>query len=156
MTIVTPRPPHGPGTESRLHPSRVWHIERGPGRRRRRGQLTAASARSGRLRAVAAGVTYLLNTNAISHLMKAAPRLENWMAGLDRGDRLVTCTIARGEILFEIARLPQGRRRTELEEAGRQFLAASSCEPVPERARDFYAAVKLARQQRGLALDEND
>jgi predicted nucleic acid-binding protein len=27
---------------------------------------------------------------------------------------------------------------------------------VPERAGDFYAAVKLARQQRGLALDEND
>ena len=105
---------------------------------------------------MAAGVTYLLNTNAISHLMKAAPRLENWMAGLDRGDRVVTCTIARGEILFEIARLPPGRRRTELEEAGRQFLAALSCEPVPERARDFYAAVKLARQQRGLALDEND
>ena len=29
-------------------------------------------------------------------------------------------------------------------------------EPVPERAGDLYAAVKLARQQRGLTLDEND
>jgi len=27
---------------------------------------------------------------------------------------------------------------------------------VPERAGDLYAAVKLARQQRGLPLDEND
>ena len=27
---------------------------------------------------------------------------------------------------------------------------------MPERAGDFYAAVKLARQQRGLSLDEND
>jgi predicted nucleic acid-binding protein len=26
----------------------------------------------------------------------------------------------------------------------------------PGRAGDFYAAVKVARQQRGLALDEND
>jgi predicted nucleic acid-binding protein len=69
---------------------------------------------------------------------------------------VVTCTISRGEILFGIARLPSGRRRTELEEAGRQFLAAVRCEPVPERAGDFYATVKLARQQRGLALDEND
>ena len=67
---------------------------------------------------------------------------------------MVTCTISRGEILFGIARLPSGRRRTELEEAGRQFLAAVRCEPVPERAGD--ATVKLARQQRGLALDEND
>ena len=43
-----------------------------------------------------------------------------------------------------------------LVETGRQFLAALRCEPVPERAGDFYAAVKLDRQQRGLTLDEND
>ena len=78
------------------------------------------------------------------------------MAGLDRDDRVVTCAITRGEILFGIARLPAGRRRTELEETGRQFLAVFRCEPVPERAGDLYAAVKLARQQRGLTLDEND
>jgi predicted nucleic acid-binding protein len=105
---------------------------------------------------VANGVTYLLDTNAISDLMRAAPGIEHWMAGLDRDDRVVTCTITRGEILFGIARLPAGRRRTELEETGRQFLAVFRCEPVPERAADFYAAVKLARQQRGLTLDEND
>ena len=101
-------------------------------------------------------MTYLLDTNAISDLMRAAPRIENWMAGLDQGDRVVTCTIVRGEVLFGIARLPAGRRRTELVETGRQFLATLRCEPVPERAGDFYAAVKLDRQQRGLTLDEND
>jgi predicted nucleic acid-binding protein len=105
---------------------------------------------------VAAGVTYLLDTNAIGDLMRAAPRIETWMAGLGQGDRVVTCTIVRGEVLFGIARLPAGRRRTELEETGRQFLDVFRCEPVPERAGDFYAAVKLARQRRGLALDEND
>ena len=78
------------------------------------------------------------------------------MAGLDPGDRVVTCTIVRGEILFGIERLPAGRRRTELEETSRQFLTVVRCEPVPELAGDFYAAVKLTRQQRGLALDEND
>ncbi len=30
------------------------------------------------------------------------------------------------------------------------------CEPIPEHAADFYAAIKLARRQRGLSLDEND
>jgi len=98
-------------------------------------------------------VTYLLDTNAISDLMRSASHIENWMAGLDPGDRVVTCTIVRGEILFGIARLPLGRRRTELEETGRQFLDTVHCEPVPERAGDFYAAVKLARQQRGLTMD---
>ena len=101
-------------------------------------------------------VTYLLDTNAISDLMRAARRIENWMAGLDDRDRVVTCAVVRGEVLFGIARLPQGRRHTELEEAARQFLAVFRCEPIPVRAGDFYAAIKLARQQRGLALDEND
>lgn len=99
---------------------------------------------------------YLLDTNAISDLMRATPRIEAWMAGLDPGDRVVTCTIVRGEILFGIARLPPGRRRTELEETARQFLAVVRCEAVPERAADLYAAMKSARQQHGLALDEND
>jgi predicted nucleic acid-binding protein len=37
-----------------------------------------------------------------------------------------------------------------------QFLAVLHCEAIPERAGDFYAVVKAARQQRGLTLDEND
>ena len=99
---------------------------------------------------------YLLDTNAISDLMRASPRIENWMARLDQRDRVVTCTIVRGEILFGIARLPESRRRAELEETGHLFLAALHCEPVPERAGDHYADVKFARYQRGLTLDEND
>jgi predicted nucleic acid-binding protein len=101
-------------------------------------------------------VTFLLDTNAISDLMRADPRVEKWMAGLQEGDRVVTCAIVRGEILFGISRLSEGRRRAELEQTGRQFLDAFRCEPVPEKAGDFYAAVKLARSRLGLALDEND
>jgi predicted nucleic acid-binding protein len=78
------------------------------------------------------------------------------MAGLDEGDSIVTCTIVRGEILFGISRLLEGKRRAELEQAGRQFLDAIRCEPVGDRASDFYAAIKLARYSRGQALDEND
>jgi predicted nucleic acid-binding protein len=101
-------------------------------------------------------VIYLLDTNAISDLMRAEPRIENWMAALDRDDRVVTCPIVRGEILFGIARLPTGRRRAELEGTAHHFLGAIRCEPVPELAASFYASVKLARQRGGLALDEND
>ncbi|MFN0103700.1 MAG: type II toxin-antitoxin system VapC family toxin [Bryobacteraceae bacterium] len=101
-------------------------------------------------------MTYLLDTNAISELMRADPRIERWMGGLNPGDRIVTCTIVRGELLFGVSRLPEGRRRTELEQMGHRFLDAFHCEPVPEAAGDFYAAVKLRRQRRGLVLDEND
>jgi predicted nucleic acid-binding protein len=88
--------------------------------------------------------------------MRADAGIENWISGLDQGDRVVTCVIVRGEILFGIARLPGGRRREDLEQAGHQFLNALRCEPVPERAGDYYANLKLTRQQRGLTLDEND
>jgi predicted nucleic acid-binding protein len=101
-------------------------------------------------------VTYLLDTNAISDLMRGAPRIETWIAGLNETDTIITCTIVRGEILFGISRLPEGRRRAELEQAGHDFLAAFHCEALPERAGDIYAAVKVTRRQRGLTLDEND
>jgi tRNA(fMet)-specific endonuclease VapC len=101
-------------------------------------------------------MTYLLDTNTISDLMRTDARVENWMAGLDPADSIVTCTIVRGEILFGISRLPTGARRTELERIGKQFLDAFQCEPVPVRAADFYASLKAERQRRGLTLDEND
>jgi predicted nucleic acid-binding protein len=58
---------------------------------------------------------YLLDTNAISDLMRADLRIEKWMASLNEDDRVVTCTIVRGEILFGIARLAESRRRADLE-----------------------------------------
>ena len=92
---------------------------------------------------------YLLDTSAVSDLMRADPRIENWIAGLDSADRVVTCTIVQGEILFGISRLPPGRRRTDLEETGHRFLSAFRCEPVPERAAGIYADLKLTRQRLG-------
>ena len=101
-------------------------------------------------------MTHLLDTNAISDLMRAAPRVENWIAGLDGGRSHRDMSDTKGEVLFGISRLPAGRRRTELGQTGRQFLAAFHCQSVPEQSGDLYAAVKLMRHQRGLALDEND
>jgi tRNA(fMet)-specific endonuclease VapC len=39
---------------------------------------------------------------------------------------------------------------------GRQFLDAFYCEAIPAQAANLYAAIKLARQRKGLTLDEND
>jgi hypothetical protein len=40
-------------------------------------------------------MTDLLGTNAISDRLRASPKIETWMAGLDDEDRVVTCTIVR-------------------------------------------------------------
>ena len=79
-----------------------------------------------------------------------------WLATVSPSDRVVTCTVARGEILFGLARLAPGRRRTELEEKASKVLAAIPCEAVPVAAGDQYAALKVIQQKRGLSLDEND
>jgi tRNA(fMet)-specific endonuclease VapC len=101
-------------------------------------------------------VTYLLDTNAFSDLMRADSRIESWLSALNEDDRVVTCTIVRGEILFGIGKLTESKRRAQLEARALHLLSILPCEPVPERAGDFYAVIKVARQRRGLALDEND
>jgi predicted nucleic acid-binding protein len=98
-------------------------------------------------------VTYLLDTNAISDLIRGAAGIESWLSSAGQEDRVVTCAIVRGEVLFGIAKLPEGKRRRGLEERVRPLLGSLPCEPIPERAGDFYASIK---QRAGLMLDEND
>jgi predicted nucleic acid-binding protein len=45
-------------------------------------------------------VIYLLDTNAISPLMREDARMASWLSSIGLDDRVVVCTIARGEILF--------------------------------------------------------
>jgi len=101
-------------------------------------------------------VIYLLDTNAISDLIRNDQRMADWVSSLRDDDRLVTCTIVRGEIMFGIARLAQGRRRVELEQKAERLFAVVPCEPIAAFAGDVYATIKLTQQQRGLSLDEND
>jgi predicted nucleic acid-binding protein len=101
-------------------------------------------------------VIYLLDTNAVSALMRADVRVTSWLSSIGADDRVVICTITRGEILFGLERLAQGRRRTELEAKAGKLFAILPCEPVPSGAGDRYANVKISQQRRGLPLDEND
>ncbi|MCI0392836.1 MAG: PIN domain-containing protein [Acidobacteria bacterium] len=99
---------------------------------------------------------FLLDTNAFSDLMRNHPKVDARLANVPATDRAVICSVVRGEIRYGIERLPQGKRRQELEAKASNLFAVIPCEPVPEAAGDHYATVKLNRQLRGLALDEND
>ena len=101
-------------------------------------------------------MTYLLDTNAISALMRADARMASWLASIGADDRVAICTIVRGEILFGLERLAPGRRRTELEGKVGKLFAVLPCEPNPPAAGDRYANLKFSQQRRGLPLDEND
>ena len=69
---------------------------------------------------------YLLDTNAISALMRKDTRMGSWLSSLLADDRAVINTITRGEILFGLGRLAQGRRRAELE-AKAHLVSRSGC-----------------------------
>lgn len=99
---------------------------------------------------------FLLDTNAFSDLMREHPQLAGRLVALAPTDRIVICSVVRGEIRYGIERLPQGRRRQELETKAAKLFAVLPCESVPEKAGDHYATIKRARQQKGLMLDEND
>jgi len=101
-------------------------------------------------------MTFLLDTNAFSDLMREHPRMDARLASVSSTERVVICSVIRGEIRYGIERLPQGKRRQELEAKATKLFAITPCEPVPEAAGDYYATVKLSRQRKGLALDEND
>lgn len=101
-------------------------------------------------------MTFLLDSTAFSDLMREHAKVDARLASLPPTDRAVICSVVRGEILYGIERLPPGKRREDLEAKAARLFAIVPCEPVPQAAGDHYAKVKLARQQRGLALDEND
>lgn len=99
---------------------------------------------------------YLLDTNAVSDLMRGDPRIHARFALLPVSDRASICTITLGETLHGIALLPPGRRRQDLEADANQILPTLLCDPVPPAAADQYARMKVDQARLGLSLDEND
>jgi len=101
-------------------------------------------------------MTYLLDTSACSALMKEDPKVINKLQTLPEVDTLVICPIVRGQILFGISILPEGRKRQDLHEKAEKIFASMDCISVSEGASDYYAAVKLKRRKQGLTMEEND
>jgi predicted nucleic acid-binding protein len=99
---------------------------------------------------------YLLDATACSDLMREDPGTLMRLARLQEADRVFSCVIAWGEILFGIERLMPGRRRQELEIRAYQLLTRLTVEPVPVSAADHYRRIKIGRERFGLATGEND
>lgn len=92
---------------------------------------------------------FLLDTSAFSDLMREHPQMDGHLASLSSTDRVVLCSVVRGEIRYGIGRLPQGKRRQVLEAKADKLFTILPCEPISEAAGDYYATIKLARQQKG-------
>jgi len=101
-------------------------------------------------------MVFLLDSNAFSDLMRKDPRVEARLAALAPNDEVTICSIVRGEILYGLARLPQGRRRANRTKQATPLFASMGCQLVPEAAGDAHAprfgAAALGRRQYGTRL----
>ena len=101
-------------------------------------------------------MTYLLDTTLFSTLMRRDAKVRARVAALAPTDRVVICTITRGEVLYGLARLPEGKRRSALEAEAMYLFGEVVCLAVPEAAADQYASIKWEAERKGTPLDEND
>ena len=85
---------------------------------------------------------FLLDTNAFSDLMRKHSKLDARMTSLAAADRIVICTVVRGEIRYGIEQLPQSKRRQDLEGQAGPLFAVIPCESVPEAAGDQNTPAK--------------
>jgi predicted nucleic acid-binding protein len=99
-------------------------------------------------------VSYLLDTNTVSEVMKPAPAASvlAWLARYE-GDCFL-CAVTVGEIERGIALLPAGRKKSRLEEAFQEFLQAAedrilSFDVVVARR---WATLTGAAQRKGRTL----
>ncbi|MDQ1328087.1 MAG: tRNA(fMet)-specific endonuclease VapC [Candidatus Poribacteria bacterium] len=89
-------------------------------------------------------------------MMRENPKIYDHLASISPMDKVVICTVVRGEIQYGISRLPKSKRQQYLEDKAMQIFSVIPCEPIPESAGDYYAMIKITQLRKGLALDEND
>jgi len=99
---------------------------------------------------------YLLDTTAVSELIREHPKLDQRVALLTAADQLCIFTTVRGEILFGVERLPLGRRRDELYAKAVTMLAKLRCEAIIPGMGDVFAKLKAQCERDGTSLGDND
>jgi predicted nucleic acid-binding protein len=99
---------------------------------------------------------YAVDTTTFSQLMREHPKVMERLASLAADDRVVTCTVVRGEILYGLMRVGAGKRKRALEEKAGRLFDAIPCEAVPPGAASRYARIKREAEEEGTPLDEND
>jgi len=102
----------------------------------------------------------LLDTNVISELMRQRPEpgVLAWVDGLDP-DAVVITAMNEAEILHGLVRLPDGRRRQQLQqswEAMKAELLTSRVLPFTSEAAHWYAELLRCRERMGRAMATAD
>jgi predicted nucleic acid-binding protein len=98
--------------------------------------------------------TYLLDTNAISDIVRDHPNVRARLRA--QTDLKVTSVISQGEIRYGLERLPAGKKRRDLEKKTNSVLKALPVEPVTDTVAEEYGRLKRALELRDISLQDND
>lgn len=66
------------------------------------------------------------------------------------------CSIVRGEVMYGLERMPEGRKRRDFVTKARNLLQKIPWEQISAEVGDFYARLKRDVERRGIPLYEND
>lgn len=102
----------------------------------------------------------VLDTNVVSELMRghADPAVVAWVDG-HPSDQLYLTSVNCAELRYGVARLPAGRRRTELGELLRQVLGEDFTDrilPFDDEAARHYATIVVRREELGHPISMAD
>jgi predicted nucleic acid-binding protein len=102
----------------------------------------------------------VLDTNVLSELMRSQPAAAvfAWVAAQPRA-ALYTTSVNKAEILYGIAALPDGRRRTALAAVAESMFTddfAGRVLPFDEEAAVHYAEIVAARRREGRPIEAFD
>lgn len=102
----------------------------------------------------------LLDTNVVSEVIRAEPeeRVLTWMDSLEVASVAITA-ITHAELLYGVARLPDGRRSEQLSETIRALIdedLGGRVEPFDAAAATHYATLVSARERAGRPIGVAD
>jgi tRNA(fMet)-specific endonuclease VapC len=96
----------------------------------------------------------LLDTNAVSDLMRDNPQVKSRLAR--HSDPVVTSVVVWGEIRYGLDRLPSGKKRADLETRALKIIVSLSREGITVQVAETYGQLKATLEGQGLNLDDND
>lgn len=102
----------------------------------------------------------VLDTNVLAELMRRRPepQVMAWVAARPP-TALFTTSVTQAEVLYGVALLPDGKRRTDLERAARQMFSEDFAErvlPCNAAAAEEFAAIAAARRRGGRPIAQLD
>jgi predicted nucleic acid-binding protein len=96
----------------------------------------------------------ILDTNAVSDLMRDHPQLKSHIAQYT--DLIATSVAAVGEVRYGLSRLPIGKKRSDVEARAQIILSALRVEAITGPVADSYGRLKATLESQGLNADDTD